>query len=272
MLTASQLKPALEAVLFMHHKPLSLARLQELVSPETDLEEYRTAISDLQSTFFTEERGIELIEVANGYQFRTKMEHREVIQRMFAIAPLKMSQAMLEVLAIIAYNQPMTREQVEQIRGVDCSHILRTLMDKKMLRLAGKSDDLGKPMLYGTTKEFLELFGLRDLNALPSLREIEEMIPSNEVGAEINEEEVLAREMEGIVTESKPLEFSDLELEDEDETTISKPNEKEQAAENSNSSAPINSLEAQRSEAGTENFQEPLEAPRSNYLGPEGNA
>jgi len=275
MLTASQLKPSIEAVLFMNHKPVSLARLQEIISTETDLEEYRTAISDLQSSFFDESRGIELVEVANGYQLRTKMEYRDLIQKMFSLAPIKMSQAMLEVLAIVAYNQPITKEKVEQIRGVDCSHILRSLMDKKMLRMAGKSDDLGKPMLYGTTKEFLELFGLRDLNALPSLRDIEDMLPANEVGNDENEEEALAREMEGIVTESSPLEFNDLELaelEASDETQVPKQIETEQTATDSNSSQALNSSETLRGETGAEDLQESLAAPRGYIVGPEGNA
>jgi segregation and condensation protein B len=118
------------------------------------------------------------------------------------------------VLAIVAYNQPLTREGIDKIRGVDSSHLVRQLLDKKMLRIAGRSEELGKPMIYATTKEFLELFGLRDLGALPSLRELEEMLPASEVGGEVSEEEMLAKEMEGIVDESKPLEFNDLELED----------------------------------------------------------
>lgn len=305
LIASQQLKPALEAVLFMNHKPMSLARLQELVNPEIDLEEYRTAISDLQASFFSEDRGIELVEVANGYQLRTKMDYRDLIQKMFSIAPLKMSQAMLEVLAITAYNQPITKEKVEQIRGVDCSHLVRTLMDKKMIRMVGKSEDLGKPMLYGTTKEFLELFGLRDLSALPSLREIEEMLPANEVGSEVSEEELLAKEMEGIVDASKPVEFNDLELDaaleaqfsDEKavpetekqmqaaivasnqasaesiyETQVSEPQQETQNLENSHSSAEIHVGEAQQSEAGSEDFGESLEAPRGHHIGSEGNA
>src|SRR5262249_26605006 len=124
-----------------------------------------------------------------------------------------LTNSMLEVLAIVAYNQPLTREGVDTIRGVDSSHLLRVLLDKKMLRIAGKSDDIGRPMIYATTKEFLELFGLRDLSGLPSLRELEEMLPKNEVGA-VSEEEALAKEMEGILENTKPLEFNDLELED----------------------------------------------------------
>ncbi len=213
-----ELQAAVEATIFMQQKPITIPRLRELINPGIDEEEYRTAISNLMAVFFDEVRGIELVEVANGFQFRTKSEHKDIIRRMYQIAPVKLTNAMLEVLAIVVYNQPLTREGVDKIRGVDSSHLLRVLLDKKMLRIAGKSDSVGNPMIYATTKEFLELFGLRDLSALPSLRELEEMLPKNEVGS-ISEEESLASEMEGIVAASKPVEFNDLEIEDwEDET------------------------------------------------------
>ncbi len=213
-LNSTELQAAVEATFFMHHRPISIARLRELINPEISEEDYRTAVSNLMATYFDDSRGVELVEVANGFQFRTKSEHKDIVRRMYQIAPMKLTNAMLEVLAITAYNQPITREVVDKIRGVDSSHLLRVLLDKKMLRIVGKSDEIGRPMIYGTTKEFLELFGLRDLGSLPSLREIEDMLPKNEVGAEISEEEALAKDMEGIVDASKPLEFNDLEMED----------------------------------------------------------
>ena len=260
------LQGAIEAVLFMNHKPVSLAKLQELINPELEMEEYRTAISNLQSNYMNEERGIEVVEVANGFQFRTKPEHKEVIQRMYQIQPTKLTNAMLEVLAITAYNQPVTREQIDKVRGVDSSHLMRALLDKKMLRIAGKSEEVGKPMLYATTKEFLELFGLRDLNALPSLREIEEMLPKNEVGAEVSEEELLAREMEGIVAEAQPLEFNDLELEEDGHA----PAQTQPAQENSDSSAAIHNATENREAAG--DLDQPPEAAKHLPFGPEGTA
>lgn len=211
-----ELQASVEAVLFMNHKPVSLSKLRELIHPEISEDDYRTAISNLMASYFDSTKGIELVEIAGGYQFRTKSDHKDIIRRMYQIAPMKLTNAMLEVLAITAYNQPITREVVDKIRGVDSSHLLRVLLDKKMLRIVGKSDEIGRPMLYATSKEFLELFGLRDLNSLPSLREIEDMLPKNEVGAEISEEEALAQEMSGIVEASKPLEFNDLEVEDLD--------------------------------------------------------
>ncbi|HEY8278525.1 MAG TPA: SMC-Scp complex subunit ScpB [Bdellovibrionota bacterium] len=270
-LDATELQAAVEATLFMHHKPVSLNKIRELVNPSIEEEEYRTAISNLMALFFEDSRGIELVEAAGGYQFRTKGAHKDIVRRMYQIAPMKLTNAMLEVLAIVAYNQPLTREGVDKIRGVDSSHLLRVLLDKKMLRIAGKSDDLGRPMLYATTKEFLELFGLRDLSALPSLRELEEMLPKNEVGA-VSEEEALSREMEGIVDASRPVDFNDLEIEDwEYETQKIESTEAPRAAKDGNQSPSLDGSAASGSEAGGD-ADLPPEIARRLTPGQEGNA
>ncbi|MGZ3658178.1 MAG: SMC-Scp complex subunit ScpB, partial [Bdellovibrionota bacterium] len=154
--TPVELQAAVEATLFMHHKPITVGKIRELINPNIPEDDFRTAISNLMAVFFDEARGIELVEVANGFQFRTKPENKDILRRMYQIAPMKLTNAMLEVLAIVAYNQPLTREGVDKIRGVDSSHLLRVLLDKKMLRIAGKSDTVGNPMIYATTKEFLE--------------------------------------------------------------------------------------------------------------------
>jgi len=274
-LDATQLQASVEATLFMHHKPISLNRLRELINPEIPEDEYRTAISNIMASHFEDSRGLELVEVAGGYQMRTKGEHKDIMRRIYQIAPMKLTNAMLEVLAIVAYNQPSTREDVDKIRGVDSSHLLRVLLDKKMLRIVGKSDDIGRPMIYGTTKEFLELFGLRDLGALPTLRDIEEMLPQNEVGAEISEEEALAKEMEGIVDASSPLEFNDLELEDIDGHEIQKAETKESSLQqeaHSHSGKEEHSTQASGTETGGEDLSFETEASRRLPLGPEGNA
>lgn len=270
----AELQAAVEATFFMHHRPISISRLRELINPEISEEDYRTAVSNLMASYFDDSRGVELVEVANGFQFRTKPEHKDIVRRMYQIAPMKLTNSMLEVLAIVAYNQPITREVVDKIRGVDSSHLLRVLLDKKMLRIVGKSDEIGRPMIYGTTKEFLELFGLRDLGALPSLRDIEDMLPKNEVGAEISEEEALAKEMEGIVDTSKPIEFNDLEMEDWEANEGEKSSEQNKAKlslqENSDRSAEIHL----GSEAGKENGDILLSPEITGRLplGPEGNA
>ena len=273
-LDATQLQSAVESVLFMNHKPVTLAKLRELINPAISEEDYRTAVSNIMASYFDETKGIELLEVANGYQFRTKTDNKDIIRRMYQISPMKLTNAMLEVLAIVAYNQPCVREDIDKIRGVDSSHLLRMLLDKKMLRIAGKSDDVGKPMIYGTSKEFLELFGLRDLSSLPSLREIEDMLPQSEVGGESSEELLLAQEMEGIVTESKPLEFNDLELADldRDEAQKIQNNEELQSQENSRGSQESNGSPEAGTEAGSADHDIEAEAFGRIPFGPKGNA
>jgi|GEM_PF-393500 len=270
-ISGSELQAAVEATFFMHHKPITVAKVRELINPGIAEDDYRTAISNLMASYFDETRGIELVEVAGGFQFRTKVEHKDIVRRMYQIAPMKLTNAMLEVLAIVAYNQPITREVVDKIRGVDSSHLMRVLLDKKMLRIAGKSDDIGRPMIYATSKEFLELFGLRDLSALPSLRELEEMLPQNEVGS-ISEEEALSAEMEGIVTDAKPLEFNDLELEDWEENEPPKDKtENEPAVANGDRSTTIDLGAQVGNEAGDDELLPP-EIARRITPGQEGNA
>ena len=210
-----QLKPAIEAILFLQHKPLPIARLAETIDETIPLEDYKAAVEELILDYQNLERGIELAEIAGGYLFRTKLEHRDMIRRMNQVAPVRMSQAMLEVLSILAFYQPVTREKLEDIRGVECGHHLRNLMEKKLVRMVGRSDDVGKPMLYGTTKEFLELFGLPSLKEMPTLQEIEDMLPKNEVGEAEDEEIRIRTELQTIVAGAKELEFSDIELEEQ---------------------------------------------------------
>lgn len=209
------LKAALEALLFMHHKPVSLTKLKSLIDEDIEMDEYKAAMQALSEDYSVGDRGIEVVEVANGFQFRTKIEHRELIQRLFQINPIKLSQAALEVLSVVAYKQPCTRDQIDQVRGVDCGQMLRNLMDKKMVKMVGKSDAVGKPMLYGTTREFLEIFGLRTLGDLPSLQDIEDMLPKNEVGAE-QEEDAIQERLSDIVENAEEVLFNDLELEDDE--------------------------------------------------------
>lgn len=270
-LSGSDLQAAVEATFFMHHKPISVGRVRELVNPNIPEEDYRTAISNLMATYFDEHRGIELMEVAGGYQLRTKVENKDILRRMYQIAPMKLTNAMLEVLAIAAYNQPITREGIDRVRGVDSSHLLRVLLDKKMLRIVGKSDEIGRPMIYGTSKEFLELFGLRDLSSLPSLRELEDMLPKNEVGV-ISEEEQLAKDMEGIVDASQPLEFNDLEIEDEDETQKVEPTQSNVPARAHGNGSPSGDGSPEAGSQAGGDFDLAPETTGRLPLGPEGNA
>ncbi len=121
------------------------------------------------------QRGIVLAEVANGWQFRTKPENAAILQQFYQPKPTKISKPSLETLAIVAYKQPITRAEIDLIRGVDSGGVLKTLLEKNLVRIVGKKDEPGKPMLYGSTQDFLELFQLKSLQELPTLKEFREL-------------------------------------------------------------------------------------------------
>jgi segregation and condensation protein B len=121
---------------------------------------------------------MELVQVAGGYQFRSRPELAGYISRMKRAKPVKFSQSAMETLAIVAYRQPVTRAEIEYLRGVDSGGVLKNLLDRRLLRIIGKKDIPGKPLIYGTTREFMEAFSLKDLASLPTLREIEDLAES----------------------------------------------------------------------------------------------
>lgn len=165
---------AVEAVLFALGEPISLQRLRDaLGGPE--LETLRGALEVLRISCERRGGGVRLVEVAGGYQLRTIPQVATWVARARAVKPLRLSKAAVETLSIVAYRQPTTRHEVERIRGVDSGGILRSLIERGLARVAGRSDDPGRPLLYGTTRAFLELFGLRDLSDLPTLRDLHEL-------------------------------------------------------------------------------------------------
>ncbi len=174
---------AVEAVLFASPEPVPLARLEQVFAPEglsrADLVEALGALSET-----LEDRGIELREVAGGYQLRTRPEMAPFLSRLEVPRPVRFSRAALETLAIVAYRQPVTRAEVEEVRGVDCGGVLRSLLEKGLVRILGKKDVPGRPLLYGTTRKFLEVFGLSSLTELPSLKEIGELLDERGEGLE----------------------------------------------------------------------------------------
>ena len=170
-----------ESVLFAAGEPLNLARLAEIV-PGPSRPELRAAIVELAARAERERRGIRLLEVAGGYQFRTDPAHAEWVRRLFQQKPWRLTRATLETLAIVAYKQPITRAEIEAIRGVDADSVLASLLSRKLVKILGRKDVIGRPLLYGTTRQFLEVFGLRDLASLPALSEVAAAMPEG-VGA-----------------------------------------------------------------------------------------
>jgi segregation and condensation protein B len=168
-------KRIVEALILAASEPLGAARLAQVVSG-LSAARARELAQELRADYERESRGFELIEVAGGYQIRTRPELAEWVQRLEEERPARLSRAALETLAVVAYRQPVTRAEVENVRGVDCGPVLRTLLERHLLRIAGHRDVPGRPILYGTTRRFLELFGLAGLEDLPSLRDLDELL------------------------------------------------------------------------------------------------
>ena len=175
----TSLKQIVESILFVSDSPLSLERLYLLLE-EFDREDIRDSVTAITADCTLAKRGIELVQVAGGYQFRSRSECADYIRRLKKLKPARFSPSSLETLAIIAYRQPVTRSEVEYFRGVDSGGVLKNLLDKKLVKIIGKKDIPGKPLIYGTTKEFMETFSLKDLASLPTLREIEELVDSGD--------------------------------------------------------------------------------------------
>ncbi|HSK03685.1 MAG TPA: SMC-Scp complex subunit ScpB, partial [Kofleriaceae bacterium] len=169
---AVQLKHLVEALVFASDKPLTVARLRQLTRV-SDTKRLEQALADITEDF--RERGVILQQVSGGYQFRTRTQFSAWVQQLIAGRPVRLSRAQLETLAIIAYRQPITRPEIDEIRGVDSTATLKLLIDRALIRILGKKEEVGRPMLYGTTKEFLDFFSLGDLRELPTLREYSEL-------------------------------------------------------------------------------------------------
>ena len=165
----------LEALLLSSGEPVTAARLGRVV-PESSAREVREDIEALNESYAAEGRGFRIEEVGGGHQFRTLPELAAYVQQLEPVPPLRMSRAGLETLAIIAYKQPVTRAEVEHVRGVDAGPLLRGLLERRLVRIAGHREVPGRPILYATTPRFLEIFGLAALSDLPTLREIEELL------------------------------------------------------------------------------------------------
>ncbi len=173
-----ELKPLVEALLFGADGPLRLDRLIEIL--EVDKTTVVTVLEELTTEYACTSRGFSLQEVAGGYQLRTRPEYSDYLRRLGRSRPFRFSRPAMETLAIIAYRQPVTRTEVEYLRGVDSGSVLKTLLDKHLVKILGKKDVPGKPAIYGTTREFLEMFGLSDLTALPTLKEFSELLTDSQ--------------------------------------------------------------------------------------------
>jgi len=166
------LKRIIESILFAADHPVSARELVSVL-PEFSLKSIKEVLTILQTEYHS--RGIEIAEVGGGYRMQTSRTCRVWVSRIRQTYKDRMSRATQETLAIIAYKQPVSRAEVEQLRGVDSSASLRYLLDRKLIRIAGRKETPGRPLLYGTTRAFLEFFELKDLSCLPVLKEAEDL-------------------------------------------------------------------------------------------------
>jgi len=194
-MSENDLKAALEAIIYAADDPATLEQLA--MALDTDKLLVKAGLDELIASYASEERGIEIRAVAGGYKMYTKPQHHDVVRRFIKSLrpPLRLSMPALETLAVIAYKQPVTAPEISEIRGVNTSGVISTLLDKKLITTAGRKEVIGRPILYKTSKEFLMRFGLSDLDELPSLKEFEalarEALGTDEVvAADVSEEQV----------------------------------------------------------------------------------
>ena len=180
------IKPILESLIFVSESPVRLETLVEIL-PELGKEAILEGIRQIKTEYEEDSKGMELVEISGGYQFRTKPKWAEWVQRLKKSKAVKLSRSALETLAIVAYRQPIIRPTIEEIRGVDSGWVLRTLLEKGLIKIMGRKEMPGRPIIYGTTKVFLELFSLNTLSDLPIPKEIQPP-PMPE---EISKEEIL---------------------------------------------------------------------------------
>lgn len=168
------MKAIIEALILASEAPLGLEKICAVL-PELEKGEARKILEELMAEYNERGGGICLQEVAGGFQFRTRPEWSQWIKKLKGTKPPSLSASALETLAIVAYRQPLVKSEIESIRGVDAGHAIKVLLEKKLLRIVGRKDVPGKPIIYGTTKKFLEVFNLKDLAELPTMRELKEL-------------------------------------------------------------------------------------------------
>ncbi len=201
-LSPERVRSVLQSVLFVAPAPLNVGQLHEATGIEQ--EQIEQAMNALGGTMRDGITGIVLHEVAGGWQLRTDPGSGEYVRRFLRVKPQRLTRAAVETLAIIAYRQPVTRPEIEDIRGVDCAALMKALLDRKLIKILGKKEEVGRPILYGTTREFLEFFALKDLSSLPTLREFQELTREHQ---EIVEKEAPGPGVDGTVAALADPEF-----------------------------------------------------------------
>ena len=172
-MTSIELKSALEAIIYVADEPATVDQLASVLGEEKHV--VRAALDELVASFASDERGVEIRAVAGGYRVYSKPQHHDLVRRFIKSLrpPLRLTMPALETLAVIAYKQPVTQPEIQEIRGVNCAGVIETLLEKRLITTAGRKQVIGRPILYRTSKDFLMRFGLGDVDELPSLKEFE---------------------------------------------------------------------------------------------------
>jgi len=218
------IKNIVESLLFVSEDPLTIGSIKNVLEIE-DPKDVRNALIELAEDYEKRHGAFLLHEVAGGFQIRTRPEYNQWVKRLIQPKASRLSKAALETLAIIAYKQPIIRSDVEHIRGVDCGGVIRILLERKLVRVLGRKEIPGRPLIYGTTKKFLEVFDLKNLRDLPTPKEIEELRaslsedadpetetqpsdadPEKELQLDKNEAEENAQTEEVVLEPTKPME------------------------------------------------------------------
>src|SRR3989442_7339545 len=194
-----ELKGALEAIIYAADEPATLEQLADALREEKHL--VRAALDELVAGYASDERGVEIRAVAGGYKMYTKPQHHEAVRRFIKSLrpPLRLTMPALETLAVIAYKQPATGPEIQEIRGVNCAGVLKTLLEKRLIVTAGRKEVIGRPVLYRTSRDFLMRFGLSEVDELPSLKEFE-ALAREALGAD---EGIVPIELDGNAQESR---------------------------------------------------------------------
>lgn len=199
----------LESIFFATDRPVSLASIKAVFKgTNVATDKIRKSIDKLAVEYAGARRGVSLEEVPGGYQLRTKVDNMNFLRRTLKTRTFKLSGPALEVLSIVAYKQPMIKAEIDEIRGVESGHLLRALMEKGLVNFEGKSELPGKPMQYGTTKKFLEIFGLRNLKELPTLSQIDELLPEG-IGDEEEKEKGTLSDITSSMAENLTANYSE---------------------------------------------------------------
>lgn len=188
-MTSEEGKAILESLLFVSNEPLTIKQFCSVLS-DTDEKQIRIWLKELANDLNSIYRGIQLVEISHGYRLTSKPQFADYIQKLaIQRQNLKLTRASLETLAVIAYKQPIVRAEIEDIRGVDSGGVLQTLLERKLIKVVGRKEVVGRPLLYGSTSEFLDQFGLKNLNDLPTLDELKltAVMPEQTVETDISD-------------------------------------------------------------------------------------